>query len=83
MDYPGRSFVDLDEPDLEGCIQKCSNINAALSQTPCHGVSFLQYAAGVHCKLLTQADLLEGTGNALAVSGVLFNGVAQPVVGVK
>ena len=41
IEYAGCAFADLDEPDLEGCIGECSNINALFSQAVCQGFSFL------------------------------------------
>ena len=74
VEYQGRAFADLDEPDLKGCIEKCSNINADFNQNVCLGVSFLQYTSGFHCILLAQSALAQSSVNVLAISAVLVEG---------
>lgn len=82
VEYRGVPFADLDEPDLEGCIQKCSNINVEFDEVVCRAVSFLQYGGGgggngggngggLHCTLLARSELGMERGDGGAVSAVL------------
>ena len=80
VNYSDRTFPDLDEPDLEGCIEKCSNINAELSEKGCQGVSFLQYSSGGHCVLLGRSALTRSSVNGLAISAVLLAEGEEPVL---
>ena len=72
IEYAGRAFADLDEPDLEGCMGECSNINALFSQAVCQGLSFLQYSDGFHCVLLGRSAMTRSSENELAISAVLL-----------
>lgn len=80
VQYSDRTFPDLDQPDLEGCIEQCSNIDAELSEESCQGISFLQYSSGGRCVLLGQSALTQSSVNRLAISAVLLAQGEEPAI---